>query len=362
MDNQLQTAITPQAITPQQAAWISLANGKNSLMKNLSDRATEANILLQELSNPEIKSYKIIEEGLNKYRKIYTDMIEERRSFTKVIDEKIIQAVMVPEKQVDPSKNEKYHELNGKAFSMKKKESELTELTNNKNQEKTNIKIHIENEYSRIVGLYRAFIKDEIQKIYQSNLTAKIADPMPAIEQFKAWIATTQPPRPNGYMPRFLNEQEVREIWMSIPQPDWSKYLNEELRLMDEIFLNYESALANPTNAIEHVTQEIEIAKIEDKEKEEKEIALNTLTSESQAVKIQGPVIKKTLVVAKVNTWDWAQKVIAGFYVNIAGVAEFVRVKDWGNLKVSQMADALGKYATKTGVLANGLQYDEVEK
>lgn len=351
-----------ELLTPQQQAWINLAAQKTNILSTLNQKQLEASSILVNLKREDVKSYTIIEEGLATYRKIHSDMVETRKSFTNIINDKIIGAMMEPEKNVDPSKNADYIEVYNKGFKLKKEENDKVNLANNKNAEKGRFVAHIQNEYMRTAGLYRQWLRDEVTRIYESNLAAKIQDPKPALEQMKAWIATTQPQAPQKFSATYLNEQELYEVFNSEKMPDWKGIQAEAFKYMDELYENYDAALSNPEEAIKANQDEENLNKLQEKEKEEKTAALNTLVSSAETVMIQGPVIKSTLVVREINSWQWAKNVITAFYVNVANMDKYVRVKDWKNLKVGQMAAALGKYATETGHLADGLIYDKEEK
>ena len=63
-----------------------------------------------------------------------------------------------------------------------------------------------------------------------------------------------------------------------------------------------------------------------------------------------------------VESEQWAKAVMAAFIVNLPNLGKWLRVKSWGNLKIGQMADYLGKLATETGVVFTGLEMEEVCK
>lgn len=361
-----QTAQLPvpalQPVTQQQAqAWVTLAEKKNLLTFELQKRELGAQQILLRVQR-EDAAYEAIDVALAEYRKAYTEMVEGRKQFTAMIDSNIVQPLMSFEKRVDPKTNEAYGILTGRSLTLRKEEKEKADLANATNQEIASFKTHVENEFIRVVTVYRYDLAKMMHEAYSTWLRegAPLKD-LP-LQQLKQFLSEVQINPVNKFNARYLQVPQMHEIFAECRKPDYKEILDQAFADMEKLFANYESDLANAEAAIKHQQEQQALKEAEEKRKAEEEAAMTTLINNAEAVKIDEPKIKKTLQVVVVESEQWAKTVMAAFITNLPHLAKYFRVKSWSKLNVGQMANYLGQYATDSGEVFKGLQLQEVEK
>lgn len=354
----IQQTVTMQ-LTEQQVAWAGLPVQKNALADSLLKQELTAQGLLQQ-ADAAGEDWNVIDTNLAAYRKLHTEMVEARKPFTGMIQERIIAPLMEFEKRVDPKSNAKYNELFGRSVDIRRKENLKAQQANAKEQEKANFKLHFQNEYVRIVGLYQATVRNEANNIYASYLRGKVQDP--AIIDLKKELAKIPTPVINRFNAQYLQKEEMEALFPEVAQPDWQGIFDNLMTEVDTLFSNYSSDLANAEAAIKAQKDATKLAEQAANKKLQEETAMNTLIVQAETPIIEGPKIKKNLQVKTVESEQWAKAVMAAFIVNLPALGGYLRVKSWGNLKISQMADYLGKLATDSGLVFNGLELEEVCK
>jgi len=349
----------------QRQAWSMLPDSKAKLSQDLQNQELQAQGILLRVDDPQIVDYTVIEAALTEYRNVFNKMQEDRKAFTNIINGKIIQPLMEYEKRVDHVKNPKYIELFNKVVDLKKKAAAEADTINNRNREAAQFAAHVQNEYQRTAGIYQAFLRKEIDALYQSNLSNKVpwASVQPAINQLKGHLANWQKPPMAKFIPRFISLEQMNQIWKEQLLPDWDRYLNTALKYMDDLFVNYESDLANAEAAIKHNEEMSAKASLEAAEAAKESEAINNLVTQAEVVLVEQPKLKKTLKVVVPSDPKWndqfAVTVMAAFIANRQNLIKYLRVSSWANLKISQMVDALGKLATETGEVFKGLELEE---
>lgn len=346
-------------LTEQQATWAVLPLQKNALADDLQKRELTAQGLLQQ-AEAAGDDHHVIDTNLAAYRKLHTEMVEARKPFTGMIQDRIIAPLMEFEKRVDPAKNQLYVSLFNKSVDIRRKENLKAQEANAREQEKANFKIHFTNEYTRIVGLYQAIVIREANNIYASYLRGKVQDPK--IIDLKQELAKIPTPELNRFNARYLHKEVMEELFKEVVQPNWQGVFDDLMIQVDNLFANYSSDLANAEAAIKAQEDATALAAQKADAKIAEEQAMNTLVMKAETPTIEGPAIKRNLQVKTVESEAWAKAVMAAFIVNLPSLAKWLRVKSWGNLKVSQMADYLGKLATETGEVFNGLELEEICK
>jgi hypothetical protein len=131
---------------------------------------------------------------------------------------------------------------------------------------------------------------------------------------------------------------------------------------LPQIFVNYESDLANAAAAIEQRELDAKIAAKEIAHKLEAETAINTLISNASTPVVETPKIKVELKIEVINSPEWAQLIMTHFIANMPTLIKYVRVKTWDNLSIGQMATAISKHASETGETYKGILYSEICK
>lgn len=348
-------------LTAQQQAWAQLPLQKNAVANELQNMELSAQRFLQLAETPN-SPYELIDTNLNSYKKLYAEMVDKRKPFTSMITERIINPLMEFEKRVDPAKNATYLSLAARSLQLRKQKETEVANANAKEQEKVAFQTHVVNEYHRVVEQYRNIVRDFVLKNYTANLLSKISDVTGIVQDLKKQISQIKPPPFVRYMPKFITEAEMNEIYSAVPPPKWNDYYNELMGEVDTTFSNYESDLANASEAILAQEQQVALKNVEDSAKTKEAIAIDTLTIRSEAVIIDAPVIKKSVKVVELNTEEWSMAIIVAYVKNRTDLIKYFRVKTWSKLSLGQIADALGKLATETGLQFDNLQLEEICK
>lgn len=352
---------TPAPVSKEQAsAWIGLATTKNQTVFELQRKELEAQGILITVQGKEV-AYEAIDVALAKYRKHHTETMDLRKAFTSLVDANIIQPLMEFEKRIDPKNNQPYQELINRSLTLRKAESDKAALVNAKNSEIAAFKAHIVNEFSRVVTEYRATIRREFTKHYNLMLTDKVEDPM--LEKVKEFAREIMPPAVAKFNARYLPNEELMQIYTDTPKPDYATYYADLMVEMDMLFANYSSDLANAEAAIKHQADAAKLRELEEANEAKEEQALNTLIATSETVIIDEPKIKKSVQVTVIESWAWANSVMATFMINEQKLNKYMgRVKSVAKLSIGQMATYLGQLATDEGISFKGLEMKEVEK
>jgi hypothetical protein len=349
----------PPPVTNDQAnAWVGMAQQKNNLVFELGKQELAAQGLLLRLGQD--AAYEAIDVALAAYRKAHSDMVEYRKPFTNAVNTGIIEPLMAFEKRVDPKTNPAYVELSNRSLSLRKAESDKVALQNAKNSEIANFKVHVSNEFSRVVTEYRQLIRREFTAHYNRCLTDKSPDPM--IDRVKEYLKEIMPPAVAKFNAKYLSNEELLNIYNEVTKPDYPTYYADLMQELDQLFSNYSSDMANAEAAMKHQAQQAELLRIEEENKAKEEQAMNTLITTSETVVIEEPRIKKSVSVTVIESEQWAKAVMSQFIVNLPKMGKYFRVKKWSNLNIGQMATYLGQLATDEGVKFSGLELKEVEK
>ena len=349
-----------QTVTQQQAeAWVSLAKAKNEVAFSLQNKELAAQkILLSVEAYGE--GYEEIDNALAAYRKAHTEMVIERKQFTGIIDNKIVQPLMEFERRVDPKNNEQYNTLANVSLRLRKAEKEKVDKQNAINQERAQFKIHVENEFLRVASIYESTLRKLISQAYEVWMKAGFEKP--DYEGLEKVLRSVKVLPVNKFTPQYLTVEQMTAIYSECEKPNYENRLDGALFIMKKTFENWDNDRANAEAAIAHAREQAALKEMEEKRKAEEEAAFNTLITTAETVKMEEPRIKRNVVVEVVESEQWAKAVMAAFITNLPHLAKYLKVKSWANLKVGQMADYLGKYATESGETFNGLILNEVEK
>lgn len=345
-------------VTPgQQAAWLNLAKGKNLTLHNLASLELQAQGILLPVLNSQ--DYKEVDVATAAYRKAHTDMVEYRKTYTNAIDTGIVQPLMAIEKRVDPKVNTQYITLSNLSLSLRKAEADKAAVANQKNAEISRFKAHVENEFFRVAAEYRNLLRKECTGQYEIALRARLN---PFTGDIKLMLQTLAVPAFTKFNTTLLTGEEMATIYGTVPKPDYSGMYSEACKELDAMFANFDSDVANAEAAIAFNNQQAELAAISEAKTLSENQAITTLIASAETVVIDTPVIRTSVQVIVIESEAWARAVMAAFIVNMPHLADYIRVKKWSNLSIGQMAEALGKHASKTGVKFSNLNLQEVEK
>jgi hypothetical protein len=341
----------------QIAAWTALAENKN----NLTNQLAVAELGLQQiLLGVNQTDHAAITEALATYRKKHSEMVAQRKEFTSIIDANIVQPLMAFEKRADPKSNETYLDIDAKGLSLRQAEAQKANQFQAVESEKSMFIAHCTNEYLRIENKYILDLSAVIDTGYAANLKAK--SPKPHLDNIIVNMKAVKIDQPAKFEPQYLTKEQMREIYLTITPPNCAKFLAEKIDFLPQVFINYESDLANAQAAIERMETDAKIAVIEAEKKVEAESAINTLVATASTPVIETPKIKRDLIIESVNSAEWAQLIMTTFIANMPTLTRLVRVKSWEKLSIGQMADAIAKHATDTGETFKGVTYVEVQK
>jgi hypothetical protein len=338
-------------------AWTALAENKNNLTAQLG----VAELGLQQiLLNVNKEDHNSITEALATYRKKHSEMVAQRKEFTSIIDANIVQPLMAFEKRADPKSNEVYIDIDTKGLFLRQAEAQKASQFQAIESEKLMFVAHCTNEYLRIENKYLLDLSAVVDTGYAANLKAK--SPKPHLDNIIVNMKAVKIDQPAKFEPQYLTKEQMREIYLSITPPNCAQFLAEKIDFLPQVFINYESDLANSQAAIERMETDAKIAAIEAEKKVEAESAINTLVATASTPIVEIPKIKRNLVIEPINSAEWAQLIMTTFIANMPTLTRLVRVKSWEKLSIGQMADAIAKHATDTGETFKGVTYVEVQK
>lgn len=320
----------------QQNAWLTLADKKNTVVQELTNKELE----LQSLND------------FTLFKKKYKEMIEYRKSFTSIISDSLITPLMEYEKRCEL----RLKELEKIDLEKRKIEAAKVAAINAKNLEASQFKTHCINEYHRISTKLRTDIFSELDTQYKWHLEQNETPILPLIKEKIPAIPIDSMVK---FSSAYLTREEMAAIFATIPKPKYHEIYDVDLGMF---FANFESDRKNAQAAIENRQVQADVKRIEDNKKYNQEIAVNNLIATSETVVLDAPKIKKELKIVEENSVTWANCIMGSFMINFPSLQKYVRVKSWSNLSIGQMAEALAKHCTDTGEKLNGLTFEEIEK
>jgi len=341
-----------------QKGWLTMSDKRNETFDNLQKNELAVQSELKELEKDQ--DLKSVQEKLSKAKGLAKEGKEMRLHFTNMLKEKIIDKSMEFEKR-----NEELIAKCGKhEFTLREKEAEKNEEANKKTKEATDFKTHFLNENHRVATEYRNTLRRRIAFYYkglmgQDRLNEQ--DLKNYIQDIKNELAQIEVEQLKSFKRNLLSEKEAKEIYKSISpynNKDDLKTIQDEV---DEAFAMYEEDIQNAEKAAEAMQKQTEA--LEEKENDNLKVEQSTnnlIAAAEPLVMMGGAKIKKNLVVEEENTQQWAVSVMTEYIKRINDCK--ISVKEWKNLKIDQMASALGKLATETGLKFTGLKLKEVKK
>lgn len=343
-------------LTPQQAAWVKLANVKKKLDDSLQKQELSIQSLLKDGTAIEV------ETNLAAAKKALGSLKGERMAFTNVVDEKIVSALMQYEKR-SAGLIEEYEK---KLLELKIKEQEAGKGAKDKAEETIKYAAYIKNEYERQVAEFKKQAWNEIYANYKLSLE----DPRTKQEMFNAVLKTLSDMKfvpIVKYERKFVTDKEATDIYKKTPAPSVNALRDEMIGELNKVWANYDNDAAAKLSS--HVEAEAQ-SKIEDVQNSlEQTTAITNMLAETEAAS-QATIIgatagkkkvKTVLQVVEEDSLAWAIKIMIAF-TQTPQCHMYLKAKIAGNIKVSQLADALGQYAEVTGKKVAGIQYEEKKK
>jgi hypothetical protein len=314
--------------TQQQAAWIGLAARKNTTIAELERRE----LALQSL---------LLQPGVDKaatlktYRAEYTALQNYRKDFTAMIDNALVQPLMLFEKRSDPKNNEQYRALEAAELADRLELERKRMQTMAVEQERTQFKAHILNEYERTVGELRIRMYNEIKAALKENCDKKAI--IETLEEMQALPL-------QKFVAEYLTIDDKTAIYNSIPKPDYGLLVLEMVGEMERIAS----------------AEQIDVVIAEVAQETDDNIRINGMVARAAIVEVAKPKVKRNVEVVHENTIAWATRIM-GYFVSY-DLYTYIRVKDVSKLTIAQMAKAIGEYSTDNGEELEGLDYTEIVK
>lgn len=303
-------------------------------------------------------THQTIDEALAAYRKKVLDIVDYRKQFTNKITTGIIEPLMAFEKRMDPKTNEEYKLLEIASLDLRKHAAEQVKLANAKNQEISDFKIHLHNEFSKYVDAYRTEARKQINSFYATALKAKTKV---GVEDALKFLKDIQIEPIAKFRNSILEKSEMLEIYNAFSKPNMEDAFTDMCDEFTELFEHFDAALLNADAALK--AQEAKAMQManEENQKLKESIAINTLVKMAETATIAGPKIKKTLVVEVSENEGWAKAVLGAYLMNFYDCAKYRR-GSFAKMSIGQMADQLGKLATENGVCFANLNLVEIVK
>lgn len=331
-------------LTVQQQGWIRLADMKATLFEELQKAELEIQGILAQINQDSLKTAK------NRM----ASAKEKRMSFTRLIDEKLLNPAMEFEKRMA-------NVINAAAvieLEQRKKAEEKALQAQSIINEEAEFKTHLINEYHRIGAENRLNYNKSVNAWYRSCLEKGDCDLSDIIIVLDIIIE----PEMNKFERKFISDERAMEIFLTIPKYDKSNDLQSAKDLAAEKYKNFENDLANAEASIKALQQEAKQRETEITQEIAITTATNTLIAQAETVVIETPKIKRELKIVVVESEMWAISVTNNFVRLLPHLAKYLRVKSWSKLTISQMADALAKYMTETGTTIGNIKTEEVCK
>lgn len=374
-----------QYLTPVQMGWLEIAKKKSELASDLSadeleiqKQFTEITVGIEKKSLADLEAivgntgatlqtlsdyWNAIVPAIKRAKDIAGTSKAKRLEFTTMLSNGVVQVLMLPEKRNDiliadaEAKELKIRQ----ALVRKQGEGQALE------SEKIALKTHIENEYFRMAADFRLKMEQYIHDGYSSALRGKTpVESIPAYkEQILIWMRQEQTSDFQVFKRTLVNDKDAMDIYQSIRPYDKANDLITAINKLENKFTMYAEDLKNAEAALK-VNDEQYLTVINNEE-EQTNVAIDTnklMASSSLSIEVVGsPKVKTKKGVVVENTDAWARSIIRAFVNNWDAARQYLAVKTWGNLKLEQMATALGKLATENQTLTfDGLTLENIEK
>ena len=353
---QLETAMPAD----RRLSWLQLGYAKGTVLKKLEAKELE---LQQILLGWETKPLLELQTAIEAYKKGISEIPEMRKGYTKYL-ETIKEELMQPEKRVAAlpalaSATARYNTLRLDA-------QKLADDAKAKATEAASFKAHVTNEYLRIASQYKIDLWKQIVDAYTMALRDELEEEgiRTYVELTKKVLAEVKRVPATKFVPKHHKPEELPPLAAGIKPPNYAGILAEANTELINKFKTYHQDKANHVAASDFLNSEM--AKIEAEVKQEvtNTTAVNNLmvtagsvvvtedTGIKQAVKVWKPKFEGEM------PFSVAIRVMGEFLAKQVMVQDKMRLKDFGNLTVKQMASAL----CELGVKVEGVNYEEVVK
>lgn len=342
----------------QQGAWLSLAEAKNNLAADLTNRELALQGIIMNVPDEKITP------SMAAYKKGHEELVAERMKFTNLIRDKLIEPLMVVEKRTDPKTNAAFILLASRELELRKKATADLVQQQNIATEKAQFKAHFQNEYMGIGSAYRNSLRDIIHQCYMDCLTAKTPPDQvdSAIAVARLAITDVKIGQPNKFTRVHLSTEDAAALYKQLPPFNKSAIFEEMQAELTEKFSMYANDLANAEVAAENNERSFQATVVEEIQELRTEQAANVLMASAESFILPEAGFKAVTSTQRIkiedNSESWVIKIMSAFLANFAVAFNKTRNKKYSSLTVAQMAAALDQ----AGVRVEGVQYTTVEK
>lgn len=344
---------TIEQLTPLQQGWLAMAHVRVITFGALEKSELEIQGILA--NHAVMTELVAIQEAIAKAKNIAETSKQQRLSFTNTIKEKIVDTAMLFEKR-----NETLITAAAQSeFKLRKVASDLAQTKQNKLNEEARFKAHIQNEYSAMAVKYRNTLAARITFYYTGALQQKKMNKKELgvyLQDIKNELTQIEVPAAVKFQPILLSREEMIALAKDIPFYDPSIDLNDAIENVVPAFAMYDQDIKNAEAAISSTNQQAQQNQIQQEEELQQTVATNNLMATVDNIESSdAPKIKVKRFIVEENTQAYATAVMSAF-LPIMNTFK-LKVKTWGNLKISQMADALNTVEKEFP----GLRYAEKE-
>jgi hypothetical protein len=350
----METLPTSQ-LTEQQKSWLVLADQTANIKQSLQGKE----LALQGLCAKPANTFEEVDGILVTYDKKRKVLMAERLQFTKFIEDNLVKPLMAFEKRAETY--EPYLKLKAKHLELKLELNAKAEQEKAIKAEKENYLTALKNAAIQSETYYRMEM-DRVVNVWFNKLLNQ-GDAQPTNETIEANLKAVKfPTFQNSYARKHLTVEQLFQLEKEVQPVDFLAIQAELIEKAKAKFANeYQSALQNREAAIAQNLKDQEQKAAAMKREAEEKAAMNTIigTATAHTATIEAPKIKRTLVPIIEDTEQWTVNVMMQFIRLREHTFNYVRVKSYPYLTVTQMANALAKHHSETGEIIDGVKFKE---
>lgn len=333
-------------LTPLQKGYLLIAQKRSETSAMLEKDELEIQRILKDITLDQ--DWESVKNRIKEARDLAEASKQKRLIFTTFIHENIVVKAMEFEKRnttliTDAGNHE---------FALRKKAQAEQAEREAHSKELNSFRAHLQNENFRIAAEYRFELEKMASESYATALKQKqpVKEIKAYIEKIEAFMRDIKVGKMQKFELLKLTKEEAKKEFEGVTAYNPAADLEAAIEKMKLLFDNYKADLKNAEAAAEAVEKQLKVEEHKMEEAVEVESASNILIAQAGVVSVTGsaaPKIKVKTVIVEEATEAWAFAVITQFVKHSQSVKQYLKVRTWSNLKVSQMADALGALITE---------------
>lgn len=377
----------------RQLSWLQLSNVKMNAVAKMEAEILKVQPLLKDYEKMDVVA---LQKAIDAFKAGLKPLPDIRMSFTKYLD-KISTDMMAIQKRAwgerlsdagrwEPIPDFVLPKAEARLIKLKEAEEEKNNFAANRIKELADFKAFVANGYIKIQTEYEKALFKTITDGYTMALKQELTED--GLKQFvtvtEAAMKEIKKIDPEKYSFRYWKKEvpadaddktkaeckadldKIIETMKSVPAPNYKAILESAIIKMKEQFQLYWQDKGTGDAGLDFISNKAEeFERSIDRVASEK-IAVNTLQARGAAATgvINNPEVKplkrKYVIEIEENNPAWANTVLTHFLANWNVCAPKLKIKNWGNLSVKQMAAALQEL--EGGEQLEGLKYTEVKK